>query len=239
MTLAAAGAVRAERVIDGTTTTIAGAPCILDPSGAIHWPDNGTLVVADLHLEKGSAFARHGSLLPPYDTGATLDRLAGVIDRYRPERVVALGDSFHDRRGPDRLGEPDRVLLAGLVAGRDWTWVVGNHDPVLPDAIGGRVVAETDLGPLTLRHHPRPGAPRELAGHLHPVAKVVLYGRGVRARAFLTDGERCVLPAFGAYAGGLNCCDRAFAPLFPAGFTAHVIGRNRMYALSRAVLCRD
>ncbi|TDR93363.1 ligase-associated DNA damage response endonuclease PdeM [Enterovirga rhinocerotis] len=219
--------------------TIAGQACLLDHSGVLVLPDAGTLVVADLHLEKGSSLARRGSLLPPYDTGATLARLAEVVAHYRPARVVALGDSFHDRGGPERLAELDRAALRRLTGGCDWTWVVGNHDPVLPPAIGGEVVEEVAIGSLVLRHHPAAGPVRELAGHLHPVARVVMHGRGVRARAFLTDGGRCVLPAFGAYAGGLNACDAAFAPLFPAGFTAHVLGRSRIFALSRGVLCGD
>ena len=223
----------------GAEIRLAGESVLLDLSGALHLVSAETLVVADLHLEKGSSLARRGSMLPPYDTGATLARLAEVIGHYRPARVIALGDSFHDSRGPDRLSDQDRATLAALVSRCDWTWVVGNHDPSLPESLGGRVVGEAALGPFALRHHPRAGAERELAGHLHPVAKVVLHGRGVRARAFLCDGERCVLPAFGAYAGGLNACDRAFAPLFPRGFTAHVIGRQRVFAIGGSVLCRD
>lgn len=218
---------------------LAGIACLLDPSGALILPEHDTLVVADLHLEKGSSLARRGSLLPPYDTAATLARLAEIIAFHAPRRVVALGDSFHDRHGPERLLGADRGALAALVAGRDWTWVVGNHDPVLPAAIGGRVADEVTIGPLVLRHHPAVGTARELAGHLHPVAKVVMHGRGVRARAFLTDGQRCVLPAFGAYAGGLNACDKAFAGLFPRGFIAHVIGKTRLFALRSEVLCGD
>lgn len=218
---------------------IARLACLLDPSGALYLVAESTLVVADLHLEKGSAFARRGSFLPPYDTRETIAALAEVVTRYAPARVVALGDSFHDKGGPDRLGASEREALAAIVSGRDWVWITGNHDPDLPPGIGGSVAAELALGPLTLRHHPAAGGCRELAGHLHPVAKVVLYGRSVRSRAFLSDGERCVLPAFGAYAGGLNACDGAFSPLFPAGFTAHVIGRNRIFALARAALCGD
>ncbi|MGA0597134.1 ligase-associated DNA damage response endonuclease PdeM [Enterovirga sp. CN4-39] len=218
---------------------IAGLACLLDPSGAIFFSGERTLVVADLHLEKGSSYARRGSFLPPYDTRATIAGLAEVVARHSPARVIALGDSFHDRHGPGRLGDTERAALADVMAARDWLWVTGNHDPELPPDLGGTVVAEAALGALTLRHHPSAGACRELAGHLHPVAKVVLYGRSVRSKAFLTNGERCVLPAFGAYAGGLNACDQAFAPLFPGGFTAHVIGRNRLFALARAVLCGD
>ena len=218
---------------------IAGLACRLDSSGALFLEAERALVVADLHLEKGSSLARRGSMLPPYDTAATLATLEDAVSRYDPDSVLALGDSFHDRRGPDRLNGSDRDRLARLVEGRDWTWIVGNHDPVLPATLGGTVAHEIAVGGLTLRHHPALLAAGELAGHLHPVAKVVLYGRGVRARAFLTDGDRCVLPAFGAYAGGLNACDPVFAPLFPRGFTAHVIGRNRMFAIGRSVLCRD
>ncbi|NNM70925.1 ligase-associated DNA damage response endonuclease PdeM [Enterovirga aerilata] len=225
--------------IAAAETEIAGLACLLDPSGAMFFTAEKALVVADLHLEKGSSYARRGSFLPPYDTRATIASLAGVIGRYLPRRVVALGDSFHDRRGPERLGEAERRALAEAMAGLDWIWITGNHDPDLRPEIGGEVLPETELGPLRLRHHPAAGACRELAGHLHPVAKVVLYGRSVRAKAFLSDGDRCVLPAFGAYAGGLNACDEVFGPLFPSGFTAHVIGRNRLFALAPAALCGD
>lgn len=218
---------------------LAGMPCWLDPSGGLFMLDEQVLIVADLHLEKGSSAARRGFMLPPYDTRATIDALDEVIARLSPRRVIALGDSFHDRFGPDRLCEEDRARLLALTRGRDWTWVTGNHDPALPSSLGGEVVHHTTLGPLTLRHHPTAEAMHEVAGHLHPVAKVVMHGRGVRVRAFLTDGRRCVMPAFGAYAGGLNACAPVFEPLFRAGFTAHALGQNRVFAISRAVLCRD
>jgi DNA ligase-associated metallophosphoesterase len=225
--------------LDVPLIEIAGEACCFDPSGALYLPDTDTLVVADLHLEKGSSLARRGSMLPPYDTLATLANLAAVIARYAPARVIALGDSFHDRGGPGRLCDRDRASLAALVEGRLWTWILGNHDPELPAEIGGETALEVSIGALTFRHHPTRDCPCEVAGHLHPVAKVVRHGRGVRARAFLTDGRRCVLPAFGAYAGGLNACDAAFGPLFPGGFTAHVIGRTRIYALPSGILCGD
>jgi uncharacterized protein len=231
------------RLAAPTATTaeieLAGVGCALDLSGALYMPEEGTLVVADLHFEKGSSLARRGSLLPPYDTRTTLLALGGVLGRYNPRRVIALGDSFHDVGGPDRLDRGDAETLFALQAGRDWVWIVGNHDPSLPEAIGGEVVAETPVGALTLRHAPQAGEGCELAGHLHPVGKVVRRGGGVRRRCFVTDGRRCVMPAFGAYAGGLNVCDPVFQPLFPDGFTAYVIGGERLFAIARALLCAD
>lgn len=230
--LAVPSATTAELVLGGVA-------CALDLSGALYMPDEATLVVADLHLEKGSSLARRGSLLPPYDTRTTLLGLAGVVSRYNPRRVIALGDSFHDVDGPDRLTGGDADGLAALQTGREWVWIAGNHDPSLPAAMGGKVVEEVPVGGLTLRHTPKAGNVCELAGHLHPVGKVVRRGGGVRRRCFVTDGTRCVMPAFGAYAGGLNVCDPAFQPLFPKGFTAHVIGGERLFAIARSLLCAD
>jgi uncharacterized protein len=216
-----------------------GRTAILDLTGAMHLPEEDVLLVADLHFEKGSSFARRGMMLPPYDTRETLSAMSEVVFRYNPRAVVALGDSFHDVGGPDRLGDEERETLARVQAGRDWIWVTGNHDRTLPDSIGGQVVAEMALGPLTLRHEPVAGAEAEVAGHLHPVGKVVMRGRSTRRRCFLSDGSRCIMPALGAFAGGLNACDAAFKPLFPKGFTAHLIGTERIYAIAKAMLCRD
>jgi DNA ligase-associated metallophosphoesterase len=218
---------------------LAGLCATLDLSGAVYVAAEDVLLVADLHLEKGSAFARRGSFLPPYDTRETLAALSEVVERFDPATVIALGDSFHDVGGPDRLGDDERETLRRVQAGRNWIWITGNHDRSLPECIGGDVMNETTLGPLALRHEPVEGAACEVAGHLHPVGKVVMRGRGVRRRCFLTDGQRCVMPAFGAYAGGLNACDAAFKPLFPNGFTAHLIGTERIFAIARSMLCKD
>ncbi len=220
-------------------TTLSGLAATFDLSGGLYLPDEGILIVADLHLEKGSSFARKGMMLPPYDTRETLAILRDVVTRFEPRTVIALGDSFHDVGGPARLGSEERAVLARLQSVRDWIWVTGNHDRELPQDIGGAILAEATVGPLALRHEPVAGAGPEVAGHLHPVGKVVMRGRGVRRRCFLSDGERCVMPAFGAYAGGLNACDPAFRTLFPKSFTAHLIGTDRIYAIGRALLCRD
>jgi DNA ligase-associated metallophosphoesterase len=212
---------------------------LLDLTGAMYLPGHDALLVADLHFEKGSSFARRGMMLPPYDTRETLMALSDAVFRFNPKTVIALGDSFHDIGGPDRLGDEERATLAEVQAGREWIWVTGNHDRILPESIGGQVVEEMALGSLTLRHEPMAGQQAEIAGHLHPVGKVVMRGRSTRRRCFLTDGRRCVMPALGAYAGGLNACDAAFKPLFPTGFTAHLIGTERIFVIAKAMLCRD
>jgi uncharacterized protein len=210
-----------------------------DLSGALHLPDHDTLVVADLHFEKGSSRARRGFMLPPYDTRETIARLARVLAAYAPRRVIALGDSFHDTGGPGRLVEEDRAALAALQRGREWIWITGNHDPMLPASLGGEVVAEIEIAGVAFRHEPGAGGAREIAGHLHPVAKVVSRGGRARRRCFARSERRCILPAFGAYAGGLNVRDAAFAPLFPEGLTAHLIGMQRIYAIDRERLSGD
>jgi len=194
--------------------------------GALWWPEERTLVVADLHLEKGSSFARRGQMLPPYDTMATLQRLAAILARLAPSRVIALGDSFHDRNAGDRLNAADRASLRAMTAAAEWVWIAGNHDPDPPRDLGGWATSELSIGPLTFRHEPRPGAqPGEIAGHLHPSARLVGRGRSIRRRCFAADGRRLVLPAFGALAGGLNVLDAAFRPLFEGrAFHAWMLG---------------
>ncbi|MFC7053397.1 ligase-associated DNA damage response endonuclease PdeM [Hansschlegelia quercus] len=214
------------------TISVAGVALVADVAGALYEPSSSALIVADLHLEKGSSYARRGQFLPPYDTATTLGRLAQLIDTYRPRAVIALGDSFHDRAAPARLNEADRVSLAALQNGRDWIWVAGNHDPEPPAGCGGESLAVMSLGALTLRHEPSAGAQGELAGHLHPVAKIEVRGRRLRRRCFATDGARVVLPAFGAYAGGLNVRDAAFGSLFrPGALTAWMLGEEGVYAI--------
>jgi DNA ligase-associated metallophosphoesterase len=220
---------------------VAGIALVADPAGAMYWPDEKLLVVADLHLEKGSAFAARGVLLPPYDTATTLVRLSRLIERYAPCLVVALGDSFHDNGGAARMDDSSRSALKALQRGRDWLWIAGNHDPAPADNIGGRFAGELALGPLTLRHQPLPGqSDGEIVGHLHPVARVARRGRAVSRRCFASDGRRLVMPAFGAYTGGLNVRDRAIVSVFGAlSFTAHMLGERRLYAVPAARCLSD
>jgi DNA ligase-associated metallophosphoesterase len=214
------------------TVNIAGVTMIADLSGALFWEEQRLLVVSDLHLEKGSSFATRGVLLPPYDTAATLSRLAAVIAQHDPRCVIALGDSFHDRDAHGRLSAPDREAIAALQMRRDWIWIAGNHDPALPDDLGGKVASEVAVGTIVFRHQPT-GAIGEIAGHLHPKARVATRGRSVERRCFAADGERMVMPAFGAYAGGLSIRDVAFAKIFQnLGFMAHVLGDVRLHAIA-------
>ncbi len=206
----------------------------IDPAGALFWPDESLLIVADLHFEKGSAYAARWQFLPPYDTAATLARLAALIAIYAPRRVLALGDSFHDRWADQRLSMPDRARLQQLQMGSDWIWIAGNHDPQIPADLAGTCLDELQIGPIVFRHEPKRGAVgHEIAGHLHPAARVMGLGGSVRRRCFVSDGRRCILPAFGAFTGGLNWCDPAFAALFlEEERFAHVMGRDRIYKIS-------
>ncbi len=207
-----------------------GAALLADPSGALIWPAQAAVVVADLHLEKGSSFAKRGTLLPPYDSAATLERLKAVVETHKPRRVICLGDSFHDGHAPLRLGEADAGAVRALTAAVEWIWIAGNHDPAPPLGLGGRVESEIVLGPLAFRHQARPGgAMGEVSGHFHPKARVETRGRRVGGRCFVEDGARLILPAFGAFTGGLDVFDPAIRALFPGAFAAHILGRDRVH----------
>lgn len=219
-------------------TAVAGEPALFDHRGALVLPQHRLLVISDLHLEKGSSFARRGVMMPPYDSAATLCLLADVIDDHRPEIVISLGDSFHDGGGAARMPQPFRDRLVSLMRGRDWFWVAGNHDPEPPRGLPGDAVRELALGALTFRHEPSRGpADGEVAGHLHPGARIVRRGRSVRRRCFATDGARLIMPSFGAFTGMLNVRDRAVWPLFEASrFRAFMMGKGRVYPIAGAML---
>jgi DNA ligase-associated metallophosphoesterase len=212
-----------------------------DSSGALYWPDERTLIVADLHLEKGSAFARHGQMLPPYDTRTTLLRLLSVIHSYGPATVIALGDSFHDGEGAGRLQPEDRRLLSALQRGRSWVWTCGNHDPVPDRRLEGESAVELVVGDVVLRHEPDPAETRtEIAGHLHPAARLLWNGASVRRRCFASDARRLVMPTFGAFTGGLNLLSEPFAALF-ASLPSRVdmLGAGGIYSVPPGALIAD
>ena len=212
--------------------SVNGETLVLDKSGAAWWPGTRTLVFADLHFEKGSSYARGRQFLPPYDTRATLLRMADVVARRSPARVIALGDSFHDPFAAERLGIEERAMLGTLAATAHFVWIAGNHDPHPPAWLGGAVMEEWREGGLVFRHEPRADAePGEIAGHLHPAARVAKYGRSVRRRCFVADTMRLLLPSFGAYTGGLDVGEAAIADLFGPRFHAFMLGQDRVYAI--------
>jgi DNA ligase-associated metallophosphoesterase len=216
------------------------AQAMLRRSGALWLAAERALVVADLHLEKGSAYAARGQMLPPYDTRETLKRLAAEVEALAPAVVVLLGDTFHDRGSEARLAPDDAERLRALARGRTLIWVVGNHDADGPRALPGETADELMLCGLTLRHEPQAGLqPGEVAGHLHPAARVRATKGSVRRRCFITDGERAILPAFGAYAGGLNVMDQAFAGLFARGPIIGALGSTRVHAVGWRSLAGD
>jgi uncharacterized protein len=224
----------------GLRISLAGAAVTLRCSGALWIEAARTLVVADLHLEKGSAFAMRGQMLPPYDTRETLRRLEAEVSALAPEALVLLGDTFHDRKSEARLAEDDAGRLRALAAAARLIWVIGNHDSDGPQALPGEAVDEIEVEGLTLRHEPREDPQvGEVAGHLHPCAKVAGARGSVRRRCFATDGQRMVVPAFGAYAGGLNVRDAAFANLFARPPLCGALGAGRVHAVGWRSLASD
>ena len=209
-----------------------GETMLLDPAGVIVWPRLGLLAVADLHLEKGSACAARGQLVPPWDSGVTLGRLAGLIGRYAPAVVVAVGDSFHDDRAAGRLSPDDLALLGALTEAARFVWVRGNHDPAPPVGIAGNSVGEFDAEGLVFRHQALAGARGEISGHYHPKARVATRAAVVARPCFLCSEDRILLPSFGAYTGGLEVSSPAIAQHFPLGGQAFLLGRERVFAFA-------
>lgn len=173
--------------------------------GALYWPAQKALLVADLHLEKASWYAAGGQLLPPYDSHATLTALDAQVTRTGAKRLFCLGDSFHDRFGCERLPEQSRVLLGELTAALEWFWIVGNHDPGFGDHCGGTLLDEAEIGGFILRHEAQRAEIRpELSGHFHPKVRVNVKGRSVSRRCFVLSERKLILPAYGALTGGLD-----------------------------------
>lgn len=215
--------------------TIAGTDLEMLPSGAVYWPLHGLICVSDLHLGRSERYARNaGALLPPYETRDTLTRLEADIEATGAGMVVCLGDSFDDLAAADGLDAPISDWLTRLMAGRRWIWIEGNHDPEAPVGVSGDWYSEFYTETLVFRHEPsRKPTPGEVAGHYHPVARVVRRGKGVRRACFATDGDRLLMPAFGSTTGGLLLDHPAIKPLFDtARLAAHLIGSERIYSIA-------
>lgn len=199
------------------------------PCGALFWPAQDALLVADLHFEKASFYATHGQFLPPYDSVDTLASLIDAIETTGASRVWCLGDSFHDARGPARLADGPRAALMALTQGLDWVWVTGNHDHRSAATLGGRVMIEARAGPFVLRHEADPSDPTaEISGHYHPKIRVAARGRSLSRRCFAVSATKLVLPAYGALTGGLDVSDPAFSAVFGGRFTAYVASGERL-----------
>ena len=220
---------------------VCGKAFLAHKSGALFWPAERALIVSDLHLEKGSSFAAYGQMLPPYDTRDTLQKLAVLIDRYDPETVICLGDSLHDQDGAARMDETDIESLRMLQEGRDWIWITGNHDPKIDRMLAGYVTPEIVVGGIALRHEPRAGArTHEIAGHFHPAARLVFHGTSLRRPCFVGNRLRLVMPAFGAFTGGLNILNAAFEPLFgDDGLDVWMLGHEGLYPVAPRLLRDD
>lgn len=201
--------------------TFNGAALTALPTGALHWAAERLLVVSDLHFGKATRLARRGgSLLPPYETRATLQRLDGDLERSGARRVICLGDSFDDLAAGGELAETDRLWLTRMMAGRDWVWIEGNHDPG-PGTLGGSHLAQLGIGPLTFRHIAAADARGEVSGHYHPKARLA----GTNAPCFLlSDPARLILPAYGTFTGGLSCAAPELAALMAPGALALLTG---------------
>jgi uncharacterized protein len=211
-----------------------GEPVVLDASGALFLAAHGVLAVADLHLEKGSFFAARGNPVPRHDTRDTLQRLAAVIDIYRPETVICLGDSFHDIGAGERMMLPDALMLDRLMAKvAGWIWLTGNHDPEIPGQFSGATAARHAAGAVHLAHLPETPARPLIAGHYHPKLSISVARQSISGRCFLYSDELLLMPAFGAYAGGLDARDAALSPLFAAGDRRHVLAfRGKLWAVT-------
>jgi hypothetical protein len=209
--------------------SFAGETFVASPEGALHWPAQKALLVADLHLEKASWFARLGQFLPPYDSVATLTALAEVVRATGVTRLYCLGDSFHDRFGCDRLPDQARKWLTDLTSTLDWTWIVGNHDPGFADHCGGTLVEEAEVSGIVLRHEAVRDDPRpEISGHFHPKLRVNMRGRHVSRRCFVASATKLILPAFGSLTGGLDASHPEIVKSVGQGASALVPVQDRM-----------
>jgi len=187
----------------GQTFEIAG-------QAALYWRAQDTLLVSDLHLEKASAFALYGQMLPPYDSVSTLEEIATLCRTYRPAKIISLGDNFHDDDGEHRLAEDAAALLVDLACNTEWIWITGNHDRAVSGIWGGKALGELKVSGITLRHEAQGGDPNpEISGHFHPKFRQVLRGRMVKRRCFVKTPRKLIMPAFGALTGGLDVQDVA------------------------------
>jgi hypothetical protein len=213
-----------------------------DYSGALYAPDHKALIVADLHFEKASTLSdKTGALFPPFDTQDTLLRLGDTIDRYRPDRVIFLGDTWHDEFGHSRMQDADRQRMQSIITRYESIFISGNHDEIIPTHGGPNMVSEIELDGVALRHEPHDDIDKfQICGHFHPVVRLLQKGRMIRRRCFYISEKQCVLPAMGALSGGLNCLDPVYDRFVSStGRRAIVLGNNRLFQIGMKSLRLD
>lgn len=217
---------------------LCGKAFVADAVGALYWPAECTLIVSDLHLEKGSYLSEDSVQLPPFDTRSAFEKLEEAIDRWSPERVVALGDSFC---GGPPLSIYDMDWLRDLMEGREWIWAAGDDGRQIPEGVGGSICSQYSLGGLRFRHEPTPAlVGHEIAGGRHPVARVVEYGHVIRTRCYVSNGLRLVMPSMGVYSSGLNVLDEAFTPLLGReGLFVWVLTNGKAYPVAAGQLVEE
>ncbi len=215
-----------------TSHQFQGEHLLLDPAGLLIWPAQSLLAVADLHLEKGSAAAAQGQLVPPWDTSQTLARLSAAIALYRPTTIVAVGDSFHDAQAATRLSALDHAVLTTMTDRARFIWIHGNHDPHPPEGLLGHSAQSFTAGPITFRHETDSRTQGEVSGHFHPKARVQTRATTIARPCFMADPSRIILPSFGAYTGGLDILTPAITRHFPQGGQAFLLGQTRLFAFT-------
>ena len=221
-----------------------------DFQGSLFWPQQNCLIVSDLHLEKGVAMASLGNLVPPYDTGETLARLSQCVERWKPDTVICLGDSFHRKDSAKNLPRCYQKQLVKLMENKQWIWIAGNHDPSPPAHLGGINTDEIRIGPIRFCHEQQfdklnkksrtemfDNSRGEISGHLHPVAIIQRRTKRLRRRCFAADQQRLIMPAFGTFTGGLSVRNEAFCELFDEDHL-HVwmLGHQRVFKISASQL---
>lgn len=205
----------------------------LDVSGALYWPTQRLLVVSDMHLEKSTFLAGHGSIIPPYDTLDTLDRLDDLLQRYTPRELILLGDSFHDAQAWTRLEERARQRITALSQRvEQCSWLEGNHDVALFSSHLPNMLSHRELDGILFSHEPVASSLPQIIGHYHPTTTLRLQGRHLRGKCFAQDERLLVMPSFGSYTGGLNIQDPAFVALMPNPRALHLIYGTTIRTLS-------
>lgn len=217
-------------------TTFAGQNFLLDPSGALYWPDQRMLIVSDLHFEKGSFLASFGSMLPYYDTRETLRLLREVIQTYQPQTLLCLGDSFHDLKAMQRICPEDLNTIQQLIQSLpEWIWITGNHDAEIPAHVPGQRHDKIHLKGIDFQHEDSADSAPQMIGHYHPKITLKLYGRRITGRCFIHDETRFIMPSFGSYTGGLDIQNPAITEIISTNYQTFLLYNQRVWPINSEI----